>query len=122
MIVNPLIQGYEFSKCLMDGGSSLNIIYMETLTKLGLTKTQLRHSVGTFHGVVPSRQAKYLGSITLKVAFSDENNFHEDPITFEVVPFKSTYHVIFGRPANRKARSSSSSVRTGTSSCGSHLT
>jgi hypothetical protein len=38
MVVNPLIQGYEFSKCLMDGGSSLNIMYMETLTKLGLTK------------------------------------------------------------------------------------
>jgi hypothetical protein len=28
MVVNPLIQGYEFYKCLMDGGSSLNIMYM----------------------------------------------------------------------------------------------
>jgi hypothetical protein len=98
MVVNPLIQGYEFSKCLMDGESSLNIMYVETLTKLGLTKTQLRHSVITFYGVVPGRQAKSLGSITLKVAFGDENNYHEDPITFEVVPFKSTYHMIFGRP------------------------
>jgi hypothetical protein len=99
MVVNPLIKGYEFSKCLMDGGSSLNIMYVETLTKLGLTKTQLRHSVFTSYGVVPGRQAKSLGSITLKVAFDDENNFCEEPITFEVVPFKSTYHVIFGRPA-----------------------
>jgi hypothetical protein len=82
----------------MDGGSSLNIMYEETLTKLGLTKTQLRHSAITFYGVVPGHQAKSLGSITLKVAFGDENNFHEEPITFEVVPFKSTYHVIFGRP------------------------
>jgi hypothetical protein len=99
MVVNPLIQGYEFSKCLMDGGSSMNIMYVETLTKLGLTKTQLRHSDVTFCGVVPGCQAKYLGSITLKVAFGDENNFHEEPITFDVVPFKSTYHVIFGQPA-----------------------
>jgi hypothetical protein len=98
MVVNPLIQGYEFSKCPMDGGSSLNIMYVETLTKLGLTKTQLRHSVVTFYGVVPGRQAKSLGSITLKVAFGNENNYREEPITFEVVPFKSTYHVIFGRP------------------------
>jgi hypothetical protein len=44
MVVNPLIQSYEFSKCLMDGGSSLNIMYVETPTKLGLTKIQLRHS------------------------------------------------------------------------------
>jgi hypothetical protein len=49
--------------------------------------------------VVPGRQAKSLGSITLKVAFGDENNFCKEPITFEVVPFKSRYHVIFGRPA-----------------------
>jgi hypothetical protein len=96
MVVNPLIQGYEFSKCLMDGGSSLNIMYVETLTKLGLTKTQLRRSAVTFYGVVPGH---HLGSINLKVAFSDENNYREEPITFEVVPFKSTYHVIFGHPA-----------------------
>jgi hypothetical protein len=99
MVVNPLIQGYEFSKCLMDGGSSLNIMYVETLTKLGLTKTQLRRSAVTFYGVVPGHQSKSLGSINLKVAFSDENNYREEPITFEVVPFKSTYHVIFGHPA-----------------------
>jgi hypothetical protein len=55
MVVNPLIQGYEFSKCLMDGGSSLNIMYMETLTKLGLTKIQLSHSAVTLYGVVPGR-------------------------------------------------------------------
>jgi hypothetical protein len=48
--------------------------------------------------VVPGRQAKSLGSITLKVAFGDENNYHKEPITFEVVPFKSTKQVIFGRP------------------------
>jgi hypothetical protein len=99
MVVCPMIQSYEFSKCLMDGGSSLNIMYVETLTKLGLTKTQLRHSAVTFYGVVPGRQAKSLGSITLKVAFGSEENYREEPITFEVVPFKSTYHGIFGRPA-----------------------
>jgi hypothetical protein len=49
MVVNPLIQGYEFSNCLMDGGSSLNIMYVETLTKLGLTKIKLRHSAVTFY-------------------------------------------------------------------------
>jgi hypothetical protein len=48
--------------------------------------------------VVPSRQAKSLEAITLKVSFGDENNYREEPITFEVVPFKSTYHMIFGRP------------------------
>jgi hypothetical protein len=49
--------------------------------------------------VVPGHQAKSLGSITLKVAFGSEENYREEPITFEVIPFKITYHVIFGRPA-----------------------
>jgi hypothetical protein len=71
-------------------------MYVETLTKLGLTKTQLCHSAVTFYGVVPGCQAKSVGSITLKVAFGDENNFREEPVTFEVVLLKSTYHVIFG--------------------------
>jgi hypothetical protein len=91
MVVCPVIHGYKFSKCLMDGGISLNIMYVETLTKLGLTKTQLCHSTVTFYGVVPGRQAKSLGFITLKVAFGSEQNYREEPITFEVVPFKSTY-------------------------------
>jgi hypothetical protein len=84
----------------MAEAASLNIMYVETLTKLGLTKTQLRHSAVTFYGVVFGRQAKSLGSITLKGAFGDENNYREELIiTFEVVPFKCTYHMIFGRSA-----------------------
>jgi hypothetical protein len=47
VVVNPLIHGYKFTKCLMDGDSILNIMFVETLTMLGLTKTQLRHSVLT---------------------------------------------------------------------------
>ncbi|KAK1620063.1 hypothetical protein QYE76_025580 [Lolium multiflorum] len=36
------------------------------------------------------------------VAFGDVHNFREEKITFEVVPFKSSYHVIFGRPTYHK--------------------
>jgi hypothetical protein len=39
------------------------------------------------------------GSITLKVAFGNDSNYCKEPVTFEVVPFKSTYHVIFDHPA-----------------------
>src|SRR4051794_18048342 len=82
----------------MDGGSSLNIMYVETLLKMDLMETQLKHCNGEFYGVVPGRRANSLGIITLPVAFGDVNNFCEELITFEVVPFKSSYHVIFGRP------------------------
>jgi hypothetical protein len=96
MVVNPLINGYEFTKCLIDGGSSLRIMYLETLHKLRFTETNLNHSATSLFRVVPGRQEKSLGYISLKVAFGNEDSFREETITFEVVPFKSTYHVIFG--------------------------
>ncbi len=36
------------------------------------------------------------------MAFGDVKNYREERITFEVVPFKSSYHVIFGRPTYHK--------------------
>jgi hypothetical protein len=39
----------------MDGGSSLNIIYAQTLDLLGIRRTQLQPSIGGFHGVVPGK-------------------------------------------------------------------
>ncbi|KAK1610135.1 hypothetical protein QYE76_033808 [Lolium multiflorum] len=53
LVVSPRIDGYDFSKCLMDGGASLNIMYLETLERMNLTKEQLKHSNTEFHGVVP---------------------------------------------------------------------
>ena len=41
LIVNPLVHHYELTKCLMDGGSNINIMYIATLLKLGLNETQL---------------------------------------------------------------------------------
>ncbi|KAK1686207.1 hypothetical protein QYE76_047055 [Lolium multiflorum] len=102
LVVSPRIDDYDFSKCLVDGGASLNIMYLETLERMNLTKEQLKHSTTEFHGVVPGKKASSLGSIRLPVAFGDINNFHEEMITFEVVPFKSSYHVIFGRSTYHK--------------------
>jgi len=36
LIVDPIIVNTRVSKVLMDGGSSLNIIYLETLDLLGI--------------------------------------------------------------------------------------
>ncbi|KAK1682827.1 hypothetical protein QYE76_043675 [Lolium multiflorum] len=102
LVVSPRIDGYDFSKCLMDGGASLNIMYLESLERMNLTKEQLKHSTTEFHYVVPGKKANSLGSIKLPVAFGDVYNFRKEMITFEVVPFKSSYHVIFGRPTYHK--------------------
>jgi hypothetical protein len=61
LIVDPIIANTCLTKVLMDGGSSLNIIYAQTLDILGVKRTQLRPSIGGFHGVVPWRRAEPIG-------------------------------------------------------------
>ena len=82
----------------MDGGSSINILYLETLKRMRLSETQLKHSTVKFHGIVPGRQASSMGTIVLDVTFGDETNYRTKEVAFEVVEFKSAYHAIFGRP------------------------
>jgi hypothetical protein len=86
----------------MDGGSRINILYLETLHRMKLSETQLEHSNITFHGVVPGRKAKSLGDISLDVTFGTPKNFRVEKLYFKVVLFKSAYHAIFRRPAFAK--------------------
>jgi hypothetical protein len=84
LIVDPIIANTRLTKVLMDGGSSLNIIYAQTLDLLGVERARLQPSVRGFHGVVP-------------VCFGTPFNFRKKMLTFEVVGFRGTYHAILGR-------------------------
>jgi hypothetical protein len=54
-VVDPVIGNARFSKVLMDGGSSLNILYAHTLRLLGIGLDQLRPSTTPFRGVAPGK-------------------------------------------------------------------
>jgi hypothetical protein len=56
LVVDPVIGNARFSKVLMDGGSSLNILYAHTLRLLGIGLDQLRPSTTPFHGVAPGKR------------------------------------------------------------------
>ena len=102
LVVAPQVGGYKFTKVLMDGGSSINILYYETFRRMGLIDKNLSQSNTIFHGVVPGKSAYPVGKIELEVAFGDENNYRVEKLTFEVVKIRSPYHAIFGRPAYAK--------------------
>ena len=86
----------------MDGGSSLNIIYLKTLDLLGIKRMQLQPSAGGFHGVVPGKKALPVGRIDLPVCFGTTANFRKETLTFKVVGFRGTYHAIVGQPGYAK--------------------
>jgi len=102
LVVDPIIVNTRLSKVLMDGGSSLNIIYLETLDLLGIERTQLQPSAGGFHGVMPRKKALPVGRIDLLICFGTAANFRKESLTFEVVGFQGIYHAIIGHPAYAK--------------------
>src|SRR3954469_10769867 len=91
-----------FSRVLIDGGSTINILYRDTLVKLGLTEKDLERSRTTFHGIVPGLSCTPMGRIRLDVIFGTEENFMRESIWFEVADLSSPYHALLGLPAFAK--------------------
>jgi hypothetical protein len=102
LVVDPVIGNAQFSKVLMDGGSSLNILYAHTLHLMGIGLDQLWPSTTLFHGVAPGKRVQPLEQIDLTVWFGTPTNFHKETLTFEVVGFRGAYHTILGRPCYAK--------------------
>ena len=69
MVLDPIIDGYHFTRVLMDGDSSLNLIYQDTVRKMGIDPTKISHSNTTFKGVTPGPEAHCMGSLLLEVIF-----------------------------------------------------
>jgi hypothetical protein len=102
LVVDPIIGNARFSKVLMDGGSSLNILYAHTLRLLGIGLDQLRPSTTLFHGIAPGKRVQPLGQIDLPIWFGTPDIFRKETLTFEVVGFRGAYHAILGRPCYAK--------------------
>ncbi|XP_073353569.1 uncharacterized protein [Aegilops tauschii subsp. strangulata] len=92
----------KFSRVLIDGGSSINILYRDTMIKLGLEAKDLEPSRAVFHGIVLGLSCSPIGRIRLDVLFGMSNHFRREPIWFEVVDLSSAYHALLGRPAFAK--------------------
>ena len=63
------MDGFRLTKVLMDGGSGLNLIYEETLQNMEIDWNHIEQSSTTFRGIIPSREARCAGKITLDMVF-----------------------------------------------------
>jgi hypothetical protein len=70
-------------KTLIDGGSSLNIIFTETLRKMEFDFSKMATCDEPFYGVVPGKAAYPIGRVCLPVTFGTEENFRKEYLTFE---------------------------------------
>ena len=64
----------RFSRVLIDGGSSINILYRDTMEKLNIKVKQLMPSQTVFHGIVPGLSCSPIGKIKMDVLFGDKDH------------------------------------------------
>ena len=81
LVLDPIIDGFHLTRVLMDGGSILNLLYQDTVRKIG---------------VIPGVEANCTGSVTLEVVFGSPDNFRSEELIFDIVPFRSGYHALLG--------------------------
>jgi hypothetical protein len=102
LVVDPVIGNVRLTKVLMDGGSSLNIIYARTLGLLQVDLSMIRAGAVPFQGIIPGKRVQPLGQLDLPICFGTPSNFQKETLTFEVVGFRGTYHAVLGRPCYAK--------------------
>jgi hypothetical protein len=102
LVVSLIVGTTRLTKVLMDGGSSLNILYTSTLDKMGIPHCNLRPSKVPFYEIMLGKEVVPLGCIRLNITFSQPDNIRNEPLTFEVVDFPSVYHALLDRPCFTK--------------------
>jgi hypothetical protein len=96
--VEPIVKGTLLPQSLIDGGSGLNVIFVDTLKKMDFDFKRLTECDDPFFGIVPGKASYPMGRVSLSVMFGTEENFRTEYLSFEVADFKSSYQAILGRP------------------------
>ncbi|XP_034586601.1 uncharacterized protein [Setaria viridis] len=90
---------YRLTEVLIDGGSSLNVLFAKTLRNMGLDVIDMLTPTNSpFYGIVPGNAAVPLGQVVLIVTFGTKEHYQMEYIRFEVADFEKSYHAILGRP------------------------
>jgi hypothetical protein len=96
------VEGAQLPQTLIDGGSGLNIIFVETLMKMDFDFKKLTACDEPFFGSIPGKVVYPLGRISLPMTFGTEDNFHTEYLISKALDFKSSYHAILGSPTLAK--------------------
>ena len=74
MVLDPLIDGYHLTRVLMDGGSGVNLIYKDTIHRMGINPSRISEINTTFERVIPGVEAYNRVSVILEVTFGSPGN------------------------------------------------
>ena len=57
LVLDPIIDGFHLMRVLMDGGSILNLLYQDTVRKMGINPSRIKPTKTTIKGVIPGVEA-----------------------------------------------------------------
>jgi hypothetical protein len=89
LVLEAQIADFTSKKVFIDGGSSLNLIYVDTLRKIKIPMDNVLPTETSFHRIVLGKPTYPLGVIHLDVIFGTPSNFRKEKIEFEVVDWPS---------------------------------
>lgn len=98
IVVEPTINNCKVNRVLIDGGSSLNILFVGALEEMRIPRSKVKPVKYVFHGIVPGSTAKPIGQLSLPVTFGRPDNFRTEKFPLDV-DFETAYNGILCRPA-----------------------
>jgi hypothetical protein len=75
LITSPIVNDVKLNRDFIDGGSSLDILFLKTFDQMGLPTTAMHPSRAPFQGIIPRAAATPVGQISLPVTFVTQENF-----------------------------------------------
>lgn len=99
LVLDPIIDGFHLTRVLMDGGSSLNLIYADTLKKVQFDSSRIQPSKTKFKGIIPGMEVQCMGRVTLDIVFGTPDNYRIEDLSFDIAPFQSGYHALLRQMA-----------------------
>ena len=77
LVIPAQIAGYDIPRVFIDGGSSINLIFANTLRKMNISLSNLTQTDTHFHRITPEKPNYPLGKIALDVQFGSADNFRK---------------------------------------------
>ena len=102
LVVSPTISNCRVGRVLVDSGSSLDLLFVNTLDEMQTPRYKIKLMTSPFYGIVPGMLVTPIGQVVLPVTFGTATNFRTKLIAFEVVDFEYAYNAILGRPSLTK--------------------
>ena len=76
LVLDPVVAGSILTRVLIDGGSGLNLIFMSTITKMGLDiSDKLKPSKAPFYDIVLGNASFPVATVVLPVTFGTPDNY-----------------------------------------------